>query len=463
MKIYAFTFYKNKNSTKVPDSIGDLIEVRLKEGCSLLAPRFRITSGNWPETANYIRASIGGKVRYYFVDDVVPETNNDRYIVCIYDYPASNRASILNASEFVVRTSDKTKVNALITDNQVMAQNLMVSSTAATESDIFSLAGCYVVGVLFKGISHPITQRGQVSYIAFTKAQLSSFIDQVLEIGPSVFSAMAPIQYIVSCVYIPVSIGTLSSTTDNVKFGGYTLNNFGYSYVELDSTNGLIEKSIGSITLPQHPQKASIGDYLNYAPYSRYTLFAGPFGDFDLPDEIVGGTTITLSMILDVTDGTAKLDVYHGGSVVKLRGRVGVDTVMSQISSNPLGVASSIINGVSAGASVVLGNPAGVIGMMGSGISAIQNLIPTVQTRGFNGSMAELKESKISVVAHFLKVATDGDPIAFIGRPCYKTLTLSTLAAGSYVMCSDVKIEIPGYSTEQDEVKRLLETGIFLE
>lgn len=467
MKIYAFTFYKNKNSTKIPAGTGTTIDVRLKDGCSILTPRFRLTTGSWPETANYIRASIAGRTRFYYVEDVVYDSNNDRIVICSLDYAAANRSIIFASTQYVIRTSDATKYDPSVTDPSLMTKNRCLKSQKETTAATFTLTGgVYILGVLMSGISNPVLVRGAVTYIAMTEPQLQAFINGILTIttAPTIFSSYSPIQYVASCVYIPFSIGTLTSGSESVTFGNYSMT-LGYSYVtELRATNGLYKLASQTIDLPDHPDKSTYGDFVNLRPFSHYKMYAASFGDFDLdPELIVATNTISTEITIDVTDGSAVLTISSAGKFMKQRGMLGVPTALAQIVSNPLlGVANVAMGAASSIASIAMGNVVGGVGsLVSAGLSAIENMIPRVTQKGMNGSIAEFNELKLNVVGEFYRICDN--PVNYIGRPCYKVLTLSTLAAGSYVRCADVKIEVPGYSSEQDEVKRLLESGIFLE
>lgn len=62
----------------------------------------------------------------------------------------------------------------------------------------------------------------------------------------------------------------------------------------------------------------------------------------------------------------------------------------------------------------------------------------------------------------------DGDRAAFVGRPCCKTVSLSTLTG--FALCENVKLDLPGTSTEppatleeQQIVVRYLEAGVYIE
>lgn len=62
----------------------------------------------------------------------------------------------------------------------------------------------------------------------------------------------------------------------------------------------------------------------------------------------------------------------------------------------------------------------------------------------------------------------DGDRSAFAGRPCCKTVTLSTLSG--FALCENVKLDLPGTNNEppavleeQQLVCRYLEAGVYIE
>lgn len=467
MKIYVYVFSKKHNSTAQPIGAGTEIEVRLKDGCSIIHPECRLTAGSWPEGANYLKCTIGGMVRYYFVDDVNYESYTDRWISCTLDYMGTWKTNIGASTQFIDRSSDLTIVEPLLTDPMVKAKNRVSKSFSEIPSNIYDLnGGYYVLGVLMDGIVNPLAIRGSVSYIALTFAQLQQFINEILTINSSIFSSYSPIQYIVSCVYIPFTIGAVVNCVNvPVTFGNYNASITYTGSTELLASNGVITKSAGGIVLPDHPDAAVYGDYLNFAPFTSHKIFAGPFGDFMLDPELLAtNRSVLFNIITDITDGSSILRVQSGtGYIQMIRGHVGVNTPLAQIISNSLlGVAQIAVGAVGSVASMASGNIAGgLAGVAGSAISAVQNMIPKVTTQGLNGSMAELYTQKIGALSEFLRI--EGDPIAYIGRPVNRSILISTLSAGAYVQCSNVKLELPCYFDEQEKVIDYMQTGFFYE
>ena len=465
MKIYVYNYSKNNKSTAVPLDTGTAIDVTLKEGCSVLNPAFRLTS--WPAGSNYVKATLEGVTRYYFVDDVNVESNADRWIQCSLDYLGTWKSMLEASAQFVERSSDVSIINNRLTDPVVKAMNRVDKSYTDPEVNIYDLqTGVFILGLLMDGITNPISRRGSVSYVAMTPAQLDGFITKILTINTSVFSSYAPIQYVVSCVYIPFSIGALTTAQDvPVTFGSYQTD-ITYNFrTELQSTNGVVRHGIGGLTLPDHPDTTDFGEYVNYAPFTSHKIFAGPFGDFEVdPESLNTQRSLLFFADVDVTDGSAILTVQSGVTIKKIRGCLGVRTSLSQITSNPaLGIAQIVAGTFGSIASMAMGNiVGGAAGIVQGGISAINNMIPKVTTQGLNGSMAELYSRRITATSEFLRI--NGDPIAFVGRPVNKTVTISTIASGSFVKCSNVKLTLIGaYQQELQRVVELMENGFFYE
>lgn len=465
MKIYVYNFSKNNKSTAVPPTPGTEIEVTLKDGCSLLNPSFRIST--WPQGANYIKASIAGVTRYYFVDDVNYESYSDRWITCSLDYLGTWKGMLEASEQFVERSSATAIINDRLTDPVVKAMNRVDKVYTDPGVNFYDLQnGVFVLGLLMDGITDFISRRGSVTYVAMTPAQLQGFINDILTINSSIFSSYSPIQYVVSCVYIPFSIGALTTASSvPVTFGNYQMN-ITYSFRnELQATNGVIEHGLGGLTLPAHPDTTDFGEYMNYAPFTSHMIFAGPFGDFEIdPESLNAARSLIFFTDIDVTDGSAVLVVQSGTTIKKIRGCLGVRTALSQITSNPsLGIAQIVAGTFGSIASMAMGNiVGGAAGIIQGGISAVQNMIPKVTTQGLNGSMAELYAKRITATSEFLRI--DGDPVAFVGRPVNKKITISTIASGSYVQCSNVKLTLVGaYREELMQVVNMMQEGFYYE
>lgn len=463
MKIYVFDFYKDKLSTAQPAlSDGREIEVSLKEPCSVLRPVFRLSLAQGTNF-NYIRAALAGESpRYYYVADITYD-KCDIIVTCIEDFRASGRDIILLSEQYVERCSDPLITGTeKLSDAYYMPGNNMTVSVKDSGA-VFSTAGFYVMGLAASGVTNAIT-RGGINYVIMTKAEMEGFSALLQQHPISLLSIIKPIDYIYSCVYIPFDLPAgVQTITDTIQMNDYT--GISLEHIKADSaaslvaSNGMITKNITCV-IPSHPEQ--IGDFVDYAPFKRTRLVAGPFGEVDLPLEFFG-SSVGVSIRCDITDGSAVGIVTNPNNdiVMKLRSKVGIPTALAQLSSNMAGLIGSGLSAVGAAGSLLTGNPiGGVVGLASSATSAISALVPRPQTVGMNGSYAELYDSKFHTVTEMYDVIASNN--TDVGHLVMKNVTLSTIASGSYVKCRDARMIFGGYAEEHDEIIRALDEGIYL-
>ena len=467
MDIYLFNFAKKKNSTDHPAlSDGTKVTVTLKTPCSAMRPVFRLTKAQNP-AFNYIYAPIGNNGRWYYVDDITYD-GAEMLISCNVDVLATYKSTISSSTQYVERTSDTTKVcTQLVTDAYYQVGNQVTKTPNATTAAVFTATnGFYVVGIAAANINYGF-QRGGITYVAMTQTQLLAFQQTLMTTGISLVGIIKPIDYIYSCVYIPFELPTLTSgdmiqdSVDMNDYSGITLDHIkSDSITSLIGTNGIIYKSV-SVSTGTHPDAATF-NFVKFAPFSRYRAYMGPFGEMDLPSDLIG-TSVTFKIYVDITDGSSVCELYSNGTTVgKVRGKLGIPTALAQVTSNVVGIVGAITGVASGAGSIVAGNPiGGAIGIASSATSAIEAMIPKPQTQGQNGSYAELYDGYIRIISEFYRPIPSNN--AQVGHMLMDSVTLSTLAADSYIQCRDARLAIDGYDAEMDAIIQYMNSGFYLE
>lgn len=465
MKLYLFDFAKNRLSTERPSMSPQptQTDVELKEPCSVLNPVFKFHPGMNIGGFNYIEAiSFAGRNRFYYVDNVTYEPG-EILVHCSEDYRATLRSEILASTQYLERCSDPLITGTeKLSDAYYMPGNNMTVSVKDSGA-VFSTAGFYVMGLAASGVTNAIT-RGGISYVIMTKAEMEGFSALLQQHPISLISIIKPIDYIYSCVYIPFNLpaGT-QAVTDTIQMNDYT--GISLEHVKADSaaslvaSNGMITKNI-TCAIPSHPEQ--IDDFVDYAPFKRTRLIAGPFGEVDLPLEFFG-SSVGVSIRCDITDGSAVGIVTNPNNdiIMKLRSKVGIPTALAQLSSNMAGLIGSGLSAVGAVGSLLTGNPiGGVVGLASSATSAISALVPRPQTVGMNGSFAELYDTKFHTVTEMYDVIASNN--TDVGHLVMKSVTLNTIASGSYVKCRDARMSLRAYTEETDAVIAALNDGIYL-
>ena len=284
MNVILFAFSKKKNSTARPVvTDGTSFAVDLKEETSVMSPVLIFDPSNLPQPfspASYNYALIANWSRYYFITDW--RWLNGRWEASlISDVLATYRTSIGAMSEYVVRSSAAS--DGTIVDGRYPIKSSGSVSVVPVGQIININYGCYVVGVVNCMTSG--NRIGAVSYYAMTEAQLNSLLQYlysdniynnsgVSSIEAGLYKAIAnPIQYIVSCMWVPVAADVIGSDVISNVICGYFQTTAGGRVCLAQNV------AVGSTIkqLPSHPQ-SSRGAYMNFAPFSRYTLFYPPFG-----------------------------------------------------------------------------------------------------------------------------------------------------------------------------------------
>ena len=496
MNIIIYTgFAKKKNSTKVPPAGTTSITLTgtLKEPCTVMAPVFRIKRmviDAVPDPYTYAYIAVFG--RYYFVRDV-------RWVDGMWemslevDVLASYRTQIGNQSEYILRTdSSTTNFDPMITDTLYPASNdidlYQYTLTSAFVSSISS--GIYIVGVISgTDANHPSSAVGAISYYAMTATQFGAFKDWLLsndnletmeiidshgqmlinDMSKELFKAMYnPYQYIASCMWFPLLSSAISgSAVTSIKVGWWT-----YPLNATLITAQTITINEGPTTIHAHPQAATRGSYLNYAPYTRCTAY-GIFGTipldlsfFDRDDD-----TMIIRYIIDLISGQCRtrIESYQSSEVSPHHHIVtesdflcGVPIQLAQIATDYLGAAVAAVDTAANTVQNALSlNIGGAISSAAHGIyNTLNASMPQMRTSGTNGSFI-ITNTYLNTTFSYQHFKIVDEDLSHKGRPLCQARTINTLSG--YVLCAEGDFDISCLADERDMISDFLTTGFFWE
>lgn len=463
-------FSKENNSTKQPSG-GIAVNCVLKEDTSIINPVFILQGANL--STNYVKWND----RYYFVDDVVSIRNDAVELHCHVDAMASWKSAIGSSSQYVTRAASA--YNDKIIDGKYPA-------LAGAEVDITTLPGdfastfnpdngSYVVGIIGdqSGSSSGVTYysfTGSNSFDAFVSELfqgnwLDVPIDEIsIELQKYLIN---PFQYIVSCVWYPMSIG---GTSTPVKFGYWSTSAEGYLISE---SSRIKPYTSGATALPRHPQTSSLGRYVNSSPFTEHLLTVYSFGDIPIPAEyFVDSSICYVNLYVDIFSGTAQLTVTNSDQYVFLRsfGEFGVQIPISAIRTNPIATALGIwTNNASSyfsqftGGNAFSENPAislgaSVLGAASAVSDAITCKSAKVMTQGSFGSAAAY-EYPARIVTSFHEICKT-DP-EHLGRPLMQRVSISSLHG--FIQVENPDMDIPATQAERDAIISYMQSGFFYE
>lgn len=482
MIIRLYNFAKRENSTKQPASgTGTTFDVVLKENSSMIQPVV-ILRLEYKPVFNY--AYIPDMDRFYYVDDIVNDGKNIWVLSMHTDVMASFRVEIGNAELYVLRSAAAYDGNIVDnyyplkvtkTNQRVTVNSIVNAGGTSAYADINS--GCFILGIV--GATGSLTANatyGSVTYYAFRRSNLQTLIrlllddntlenwglDDLADLSIKLQkSIIDPLQWIKSCIWLPVDYDDISGTSVGQLYA------FGMEIIvtcKQITGNPPQEVLTTRITIPAHPQAAARGNYLNTEPYTRMQLLFPPFGNFELDTTVLTqASSLGIEIYLDLITGVGTLRVTGEGDgqiLINAKTQIGVPINLTQVTHDYMGMFGGLIGGgITAGAALAVGNPVGIMGGVMSAIGSVVNAFrPVVSSMGGNGGFSDLT-GRPTLACQFYNVADEDN--ANCGRPLCQVRKISTLPGFNMVKEGDV--EMNGFGSEQALVKSYLEGGFYYE
>lgn len=478
------TFNKRVNSTSQPSSAqlaaGYSTNVVLLDGTSVTNPVFKLQVSD-PIGYNYAYCSTFN--RYYFINDWYSD-KDFWYAHCTCDVLASWKSEIVAGSHYVLRAASS--YDEYITDTAYISKmgETGGSQTGSVdgsqmETDPFAWGNghhSYVLGIISK-IGSAADQIGSIVYYWLDATELQAFCNYLMNdvtawsgINTSEYSAavqaalLNPAQYIVSAICLPFAKPSTAGIT-TINFGYYNYNIGGN--IQIVNHSNMVKVQTIAFTLPKHPQASTRGKFMNGAPFTRYTLHLGPFGDIPIdPMSLLDDTGLQVNVRTDLTTGISRIWVAGSSNssnkIYTGSAQVGVPINISQVLRDPLAQNTNMVNGIidtaSAAAKLDFG---GAIKAEINGLADATRLqYPSVIGGGAAGSMITFHDDSGCYLGYkFLTIVNEN--ITEIGRPLCQTKTLSTLSG--YILCLNADAIISGTQEEADKVNSYLNGGCFIE
>lgn len=484
-------FRKRENSTKTP-LVADATRTvtgYLREPCSIMNPVFKIE--RFPSDASpqsYTYAYIGEFARWYFVKDW---SWADGVWQCSLevDVLASFKTDIGNSQAYIERCAHE--FDGAITDKWYPATTNFATERVSLSSSWNGVApsgGCYVLGIICNANRASSQIGGAVTYYVMTPAQLGSLMGYLLgtdflddngftsimttsqQLTQDTAKALVnPMQYIASCMWLPVPASVISDGHDHPIVLGY---------YDMDS-NVAVGQDLSAVVftmnvtgqIPVHPQAATRGKYLNYAPYTRLTLNVPPFGSIPLDTSFCEiGSYLHCTVWCDPITGkaTMRIELYPDSAHVGTGALVREVSTMMGVPIQLAQMTPDFINAIGSALSLATTMDSAWRGDIGDGTfanksysaigSAIDSLMPQVESQGVSGSfLATVMPPQLT--AQFF-VVTDEDNTEF-GRPLCAIRTINTIPG--FIKCRDAHVDFSCYKDEKTRILDYMINGFFWE
>lgn len=469
-----YHFNKRKNSTLLPAGSPQIAEIRLKDSTSILSPAIEVQTLSQPYTHNYIY--IPEYDRYYFVSNWTYE-RGIWIAQTVEDYLASWRNSIRGTTAFVELSSSNyssyaidSRVANLTSYSRRQAQFLM---RGILSGDIHNDAsGSFIIDVINDNKLH---KSGMSQKYILNRAQMNAFAGAFQE--PGIWEQLKqfytnPLDSIIDCYYLPIDIGLYVGVANasEVKLGEYTVPGVS-GFTTLNTS-----LACRSFTMTFPIQFA-------YSDFRRATactceLFVPFCGTCALPvAHMMYTNTLYVDYSIDPNTGGVQAIAYNQDNsgddrdeyhiLATASGNMKVQLPVGQVQTR-IGGYLGAIQGVagSAASALISKDPNTYLG----GISAFQSLAAQAEIKNmgaFDGSIlgacigdGQWQEARLHTTC-YNTLTEPSDLTAVQGRPCGKTLQLSSLSG--YCQTSGASVSMAGMDSERDEVNRLLDSGIYLE
>ena len=484
MNVNFYQFQKRENSTAQP-GVGVTATTyvcKLKDNCSIINPIIQIAKESaqaWSLLIGFNYAYIPDFNRYYFVRDIVMESNVICSITLEVDALASWKSQIGSASEYVLRSASS--YDGDIIDNLYPTKgntDLMIGSFSPGSSKFDTGNITYIVGLINNNSTNKF---GAVQYYAMTGAEIGDMMSYLLGvpdenagIGQLILSVAAPFadaymqesisraildpaQYIVESFALPYR-PPIASSGQTVKANWFSIGGATGDIISATSTEFFLFS--GSLTLPDHPQKNDRGPYLNLSPYMKYWLYLGPFGDYPLDSVTVySNRQVDYSIDGDLMGNiTCKLFV-DGKQIDTLHANVKCNFPVAQVSMDVSRASQAALSMAGSALKVSTGDAVNGIASGASGIiSAADAIMPKARSMSSQGTFVNVFDNFYSYAeAHYVV----DDDNTHRGRPLCKQVTISTLSG--YILVSDPDIAITGTAEESEKIKAYMANGFFYE
>lgn len=433
-----------------------------------MKPVFKVNG--FSHTDNYLQWGS----RYYFIEDIVQISNDIAEYHCQVDALASWKTGIGSLQEFVSRSYSN--YNSILPDmlypvlsGYTYGEDALDLTTGIQPSPIsgvsasWNLTGCFVVGV-----AGAPPAAGSIGYYVLDYTNFKILLEDLFStidldttatdfIEDTQKQLFNPFQYIVSCNWFPFTIAT--NVSAQINFGWWQSNAQGY--VLLDYSREI--RMVKTITLPQHPEAATRGGYLNAAPFTRRTAYVWTFGQIPLDSmHFVRNRSITAYLDVDLFTGNGRLQFFgmdpdnNFCEISRHYSKFCAPVQLSQVTQNVIGAASSVVGGIMSAFTA----PAGV-GFVGAaaGIgSAIQSMMPQVQTQGQTGATVDFFGTP-KIYSEYAYQAPMDD--VQNGRPLCEMKTIGNLSG--YIKTENADVDLACTQAERDEIAGFMNSGFFYE
>lgn len=454
ISITLFTFSKRVNSLSIPPGgSGISTAAAFKDDTGKTNPEF-ILNITAPFRYNYLQ----WEDRYYYITDIISESNTRFRFVCNMDILATYAVNI-RATTAYVKYSSSSYDDRIIDDRFSTIDTAEYSTSEAqiipyadssagtyilqykTSAPSLGPSGCaYLTQAEALQVAQAISSDGMKSWMENNDKQLNDAFSSVI-----------------SMKWVPMNLMSLPVSAAVIVLGGYGTGISGTTP----------QKQFTNTTSVNIPWK--FNDWRNQEPYTSMLLWLPAVGFVPLnPADFIGKTALSITASFDGINGNV---AYTVDNVAHYEGSIATAVSMSSSAVDTIGSTGQIIAGIGGLAGGALSGNAGVAA---AGAGALIHGLTTANTRqygttGSTGSFcsATVKPAFTSAWSNaglvLITHDTNQAPAAVgntLGLNCRQVLSLSGLSG--YVETINASVSAPASDDVIERINAYLDGGVYL-
>lgn len=457
VKLYK-NFKKRKNSTLQPS--GDFLEVdcTLKNGTSIVNPTIQLQLAFNSDYSNYNYCHIPDFGRFYYIRDLV-WNNSIAEFVLVSDIMASFKSDIGAYNGLISRSS--AAFNTYLVDNTLVTENKNPIISNITLEYSRSLAVRVYISSFDNGVQ---------SFL-MTPAEYKAFTIWAVNTIDGIFSNAS--QYITSAEIVDRNATIQGEHVSTIKIAAveYTPASAVY-FLPIENYNTVLHREIFRFTVPEHPQAATYGKFLNSPVFRKIRVESGITGSLDVPFYGTGDCVFTTHTASGSCSGFCSIRSVGKESPDITRAVYGAIPVNFAVQIPTIGAAISggdAINAITSAITAIAGFaaapatggatiPAAVSGTASTLKSGIEMLAAAPSCAGGVGDPFSLSAFG-SVNISYIPVT--GLANSQKGRPFNAVGTVSNYAG--FLMLENVNLSTNARADEKSEIETTMERGFYYE
>ena len=213
------------------------------------------------------------------------------------------------------------------------------------------------------------------------------------------------------------------------------------------------------------------GNYLDFNPFCRLTLFLPFVGEVQLdPDEVMGQTVsvdyyvdcLTGAFVAFVSIADKILAQYQGNCSTQIpttaADYTAVNSALLTAATAAVGLGVTVATGGAAAATLAAAGAAG-----SSAVGVMQSKVNHSHSGALGGAAGFLGSQTPYLLIHRARQSVPANANEFKGYPCNATFNLADLEGAGFTKVHDIILDNFGYSdAEMSELRQILADGVFL-